>query len=1068
MHEVWIAGPGHPARQTLLAELLAARRPLYLAAGAPLLRRSIGDLARLARGRGTGAREHCHVLARYLERVFGRACREWQRIDPAEQRLIAGRIIRSLPLAYLGPISGKPGLTAAALRFIATLKETGVPYADWLPRLQPGKEADFGAIAAAYDAFLAGRRLADRHDVMRMAAAAVAAGAGGEHDLVVIDGFATLSGLERAAVAALAGRAERTVMLVTHAADRPELFDPVAADFAPWWGDARPAPDPAGGGPPDAPPPPAALRHLREQWFRPAPRLMPAAEARGALELIAAAGPLREVQEVARRIKELLAAGDRLPEDVAVVANRPDDYGDLVREVFERCGIPVDVLPAPLHTAPVAQAVLSPLRLAGPAWRRDDLLAVIGSPYLPWRGASEAAGAAPLQWLAGRAALLPPVAPAADWAGALAQLAAEDVPAPGGAGAAGAAAVGYVRELAAAAARHQVPVPIADHCRTLGLTLDTWGLQDRILDLLHAGPLTGDSAARAARELAAWRGLRHTLARLEQAARTQGDDAPQTAGEFAALLEGELAEQRYSAAPAVPGSRVRFLVPAQAEGLRVPVVFALGLAEGGFPARRPDDWVLPEHRRRELGLPTWERHQAKERLNFMRVLALAGERLVLTRPGTTADGEEWLASGFLAEVANCFDGPLPETQVPLSEVIPTRFSRVACRADLDLRLVATAWSAGPDPAELDLAGLVHRCRLPDGPDPAAWVTAVRRIAAEEERWGPGFTRWDGRLADPGLIAGLAAQFGPQAVFSASALEVYAWCGFRFFGERVLRLQPAEEFEADVAPDEQGTLLHEVLRRFYRTWGRRPLEPAAAGALLRQIADETVAAGLARLPAALRAARRRQWQGLLAAWLTAELERAGALLPAYLEVSFGMPPPPDADPASRPEPLELGGGYRFRGVIDRVDTDDAGRFVVYDYKSGAVPPAGDVLGGFRLQLPLYLAAAAALRLPGAREPGGAAYYSLRSLARSGLWEQETARLAGVGGRSRGVLAPAEFAAAVDGLLGRVRDLVDRVRAGDFAVYPQRPCPDYCPLRTACRIDPDRLAAKVGPAAEGVGE
>lgn len=1053
--EVLAAVPGEDPRPALWEELLAARRPLYLAASAALLRRAVRELARQAGGRGSGAREHAFVFHRFLERTFYRAYRDWRAIDGTEQRLVMARIVRTAPLQALAPIAGKPGLVTAALRFVRELKVTGLPLDGWLTRLQPGKEAEFGALAAAYDAYLRRHRLADREDVYRMAAAALAAGGlsaggpawggvtgeaegapGGEagggvftgYDLVVIDGFALLTGLERAAIAALAGCAARTVLVVPYDPDRPEVFAETARDLAPGSEALSPAPAPRAAPPRAAPSRPAGLDHLCRRLFHPAPA--PCA-AGGHVVAVAAPGPAREVQEVARRVKGLLAQGRYLPEDIAVIAPDPELYGPLVRTHFARYAIPVDVLPAPLTNAPVVQAVLGLLRLAqGPRWHRDAVLGLLQSPYLPWQGAGVGALAAALR-------ALPPAAPPQEWLAAL--------PPP-----LAAPLASLYQHLAGLAA----PAPAADHCRAVRALVGTLGIPGRVADLAHGGrpPAPGGlgaaAAARAARELAALGALDRTLARLERAAQDLAGDEPLTAAEFLALLEGELAAQPWQPGAPAAGSRVRFLVPAQAEGLRVPVVFVLGLAEGLFPAPYPHDWVLPEARRRALGLPTWDRHQARARIDFLRAVAAAQERLYLTRPATGDDGEAWLPSPFWLAVAECL-ADFQEEQVPLSALVPTRPDPVACPADLYLYVAAAA--RGPGAAT---ARRVHRLAPHALLNPGAWDAAVRRMAVEERRWAPGFSRWDGRVEDPELLAAVAARFGPQEALSATALETYAFCGFRFFGERVLGLHPGEEYEPDVAPDEQGALVHAILARFFQTWGRRPLALPAARDLLHRVVDQAVAEGFQRLPAALREAHRRRLRRWLEAWLEAEADRQAAtgaqLLPTYFEVRFGSG-----------TPVELAPGYRFQGVIDRIDTTDTGQFALYDYKAGRAPRMADIDAGLRLQLPIYLAAAARLGLPGVAEPLGAAYYGLRDLARTGIWREEAAQVAGV---ARPLPADA-FLTRLAALQQQVLDLVDRLRAGQFHVHPQRlPCPAHCPLRGACRIDPVWLAAKAGAGAE----
>lgn len=1048
MLEVWWAPPDQDPLPFVLDKLAGARRPLYLAAGLPLLRRSVRALA--ARPDATSRRERSFVFARFLERTFTSACRDWRRIDPAEHRMVLGHLLRTLPLPRIAPIADRPGLMRAASRLVKELKETAVPPSRWPEFLTAGKEPDFATLAVAYQQYLSSHRLADREDVFRMAAEHLSVTGPVEgFDLAVVQGFATFTGLERRALAALATHLP-VLLIVTYDPRRPEVFAPTVGDLGDWWAGAQPIP---AGGRPAAP----DIAHLQAEMFRPEPDVMTSLQAVSAL---VASDPDREVLEIARTVKELVLAGDWQPEDVAVVTNDPEGYRERVRTTFARYGIPVELPPEPLVAAPVVQAVLSLLRLAAAPWHAHDLLDVAKSPYLGCP--SELAS-----WLDQAVAVLPPLAHPAEWVavlGALPPVGPRDL------------AIQWVAELAGVLAPMDREVPAAEHCAALARGLAEWQIEERILDLMHRWPLGGEVAAHSARELAAFRSLLRVLVRLESAYRKL-EQAPRLGpAEFHALLAAELAQATLPAQQPARGAAVRFLVPAQAEGLRIPVVFLAGLVEGVFPASQRDDWIMSDRRRRALApnlpLVTWERHQAVQRLQFLRAVRAATTSLWLSRSSSGADGSAWLPSAYWEEAISCFGGQVPMVQVSLTEVATASIGRVLCREELLASMVQVAWVPGADAAELPALLALHHSGLPAAAA-EAWPDLAARIAAEEGRLSHRYSAWDGRLADVATVAKLASRYGPASLFSASELEVYAACPFRFFGERFLRLKGAEEYEADLSPLEQGEGLHRILARFCREWGARPLTDAAAG-LLDAIVDQVVAESSDRLAPALRAARRRQWQQRGRAWLGAELvaqERTGgAFRPKYLEWSFGRAPLEGQDPASTDRPLTVASGgreYRFAGVIDRIDVNHAGDLVVYDYKVGASPAAADILDRrVRLQVPLYLLAVARLAPEGARRPVGGAYYSLRDLKRSGgIWRASVRELPGLS-RGRALMDDAGFDATLQQLEEHVVDLIENLRQGDLSVNPRVQCPSYCVMRFACRFDPDRLAGKAGRAGEEV--
>ena len=51
-------------------------------------------------------------------------------------------------------------------------------------------------------------------------------------------------------------------------------------------------------------------------------------------------------------------------------------------------------------------------------------------------------------------------------------------------------------------------------------------------------------------------------------------------------------------------------------------------------------------------------------------------------------------------------------------------------------------------------------------------------------------------------------------FSITQLEVFAKCPFKYFADRILKLQPIEEPTDEAEPIELGNVLHSILFEFY--------------------------------------------------------------------------------------------------------------------------------------------------------------------------------------------------------------------------------------------------------------
>lgn len=216
------------------------------------------------------------------------------------------------------------------------------------------------------------------------------------------------------------------------------------------------------------------------------------------------------------------------------------------------------------------------------------------------------------------------------------------------------------------------------------------------------------------------------------------------------------------------------------------------------------------------------------------------------------------------------------------------------------------------------------------------------------------------MRDPRLLADLRAR-----PWSASSLELWIACPARWFVERMLR---PESPEPDPEPLARGGLAHAALRDtlegLRERSGSARLIPARLG-LARELLEESLARHAQDYPLSARAERvpgaRRRLEADLERYLRHAVEQASPLEPTHLELGFGFDEQ-DGLPA-----LDLGGGVRLRGRIDRIDVGRGGEAVVYDYKGANVTPAARWIEDGKVQLALYMRAAE--RLLGLRVVGG---------------------------------------------------------------------------------------------------
>jgi ATP-dependent helicase/nuclease subunit B len=225
-------------------------------------------------------------------------------------------------------------------------------------------------------------------------------------------------------------------------------------------------------------------------------------------------------------------------------------------------------------------------------------------------------------------------------------------------------------------------------------------------------------------------------------------------------------------------------------------------------------------------------------------------------------------------------------------------------------------------------------------------------------------------------------------YSASRLERYAECGFKFYAENVLDIEDPDDVEVTPTPLETGSYVHDVLERFYvdlqssgdeidlGEYDRDELEQHLLDVALEELADAEFAYdGLfyerwaAKLFAGLGDEESNPYtttdvphdapeRGLFVAFLEEELSRRTDDRPSLFEAPFGSGLP-DSD--SGPFEVDCGDGatVSIRGYIDRLDvahSEDRSELTLYDYKTGRTPAMTKTTGGTKFQLPIYLLAA----------------------------------------------------------------------------------------------------------------
>ncbi len=347
-------------------------------------------------------------------------------------------------------------------------------------------------------------------------------------------------------------------------------------------------------------------------------------------------------------------------------------------------------------------------------------------------------------------------------------------------------------------------------------------------------------------------------------------------------------------------------------------VYVLGMVEGEFPR-------LHEHvADREIIPDVLERMYVQALTDIVWSVAEGG-RLVFTRPSKT-DGAATLASSLL--------DTLPvDVSVEPPELLSALTSVAISKRD------------------------------------------VRNVAADAHRLDQTLNVTN--ILDQELVSVVQEEL--KRPVSASRLDLFSQCSYRYYAERILRLGSVDISDARLTPLERGTMLHEVVAEFFakqqpirdyeavssldqlRTLMIR-LQPSMADDywdMLKSIAHERMRTqewthAYAQIEQAMLFGTA-QRPGLLRQWLYQEMayQVSTKHYPTFLELDLDV-----QIHVRREQPFEV---MPIRGRIDRIDVSDNGQqttFIVNDYKPTVEGKyrLQEIMSGTLSQMPIYLEAA----------------------------------------------------------------------------------------------------------------
>ncbi|MGE4588749.1 MAG: PD-(D/E)XK nuclease family protein [Acidaminococcaceae bacterium] len=288
-------------------------------------------------------------------------------------------------------------------------------------------------------------------------------------------------------------------------------------------------------------------------------------------------------------------------------------------------------------------------------------------------------------------------------------------------------------------------------------------------------------------------------------------------------------------------------------------------------------------------------------------------------------------------------------------------------------------------------------------------------------------------------------------YSPSALEVYAFCPFKFLVSKVWKTDIWQEASDETEAVDQGDLYHVVLAKFFARYigknisclDNKMLE-SDLQVIFNSVCEEFLLLGKLKKTDFLDTELQQIWTKLRRV-LAVEIDYQKKLsttrtnlLPAFIELGFGN---------NKGEHFfwrEIDGEKAFfTGRIDRIDADDE-TFFITDYKRTNGPAKKDFEAGLDMQMPLYVLASKELFADNKRTLLGGGYFSIENAQRkNGYWRKEAEFLPWL---KRGDDNWQTFLEKAEQSL---TSCVRGIRAADYQTEPKKQCPSYCPGIDICR-------------------
>lgn len=1060
------------------------------------------------------------TIARLSEALVSLDDRAPQVLPPVASRWLLQQTIHQASAAgemdALASVIDRPGLVDTLDRMIGELKLRGIAakrFTNWAKgKNRSPRDRELATLYTRYQDRLEAARSADRYDLPRLAVEAVARrpkpSATGEPDwqLVVVDGFTSLSHYERALLLRVFERAKQVVVSLDLDYQHrfsddatpgvpPEELNHGAMSTLAWLRQIEPrfaviqletASAPANLDTSD----PFAL--LSDRLFRTPragqPEPLPLT-GNLPIEIVPATNAQNETIRVARKIKSMIALHGVRPSDIVIGSASLKSYQPRIEETFANYGIPVSIArPRPLGEAAEVATVAAILALAAENWPYRSLVATIGNSLLTKLDNAQAAhssAASGAKWRTARGA--------AEWLIRDLQIASGR-----------SAMIDTTRRLAESFATNPTTVRLREQAAAMALGPIERLAQATAALPTRATPLEWISACKALAAAlginltpvpnAPWHEVRVAAAWVERIA-AAGQSAASSNDNVASptwSLEEWLAQLRdwcswLSISSPMTEGCVQVLQAEVARYATAEHLFLMGLDEQSFAGASSSGAIYSPQQYDSLVAmsdsgsppPAPEPYQQSMQL-FRDLVCRPSKSLSLSFPALDANGQSAPPSPLLVELARLFGDALQSQLEATPEITALPPKTLPPASGRDWRLMAVDAAAEKDTDKLGSFLKSALAKHAGSGLSSALLMSHHRVRGES--FGP----YEGIVPGPAASAWLAQQFGHGHMWSTSQLESYAYCPYQFLLKHVLRVAAPGDLALETDYSRRGDLMHKALAELHMKIDSAMADEQVADVpaaefyetfnhALDSVLEGFASFGIEGVLNELLAGQVRRWgeryQRQVESYNAETSEWQEPLKPTHFELRFGKASRHSADEeeaaASTDEPLIIDLGDEqllICGRIDRVDVGRVGENIVLqviDYKSASKFTMSDaeVADGRKLQPALYAMAAAQIIATPARPA-----YPLKT----GYWVVQQQGFTAKTSRTlhsveAGQVQPTEEWANIEQQTKqRLREIVAGVRFGDFPMYSaDDKCTERCDFSHVCRVGQVRKLGKVWP-------